>query len=101
MSSTVIDLRGENHERNKLSPGDSPVHEWYRFVLSFPPHLVREYITQFGLDSRHRILDPFCGTGTVPVECKKLGISSVGVEANSIVNFASRVKVDWELDPDD
>ncbi len=27
-------------ERHRLYPEDLPVHEWYRFVLSFPPHLV-------------------------------------------------------------
>ena len=28
-------------ERNRLRPGDRAVHDWYRFVLSFPSHLVR------------------------------------------------------------
>src|SRR5208337_301150 len=75
-------------------------HDWYRFVLSFPPHLVRDYIERFGLTSRQRVLDPFCGTGTTLVECKKLGIPSVGVEANPMAWFASRVKVNWDVDPE-
>jgi hypothetical protein len=100
MTYTIARKRGDNGEINKLYPEDRPVHEWYRFVLSFPPHLVRDYITRFGLEGRHRVLDPFCGTGTVLVECKKQGIASVGIEANPVVNFASRVKVDWDLDPD-
>jgi hypothetical protein len=45
-------------------------------------------------------LDPFCGTGTTVVECKKLGIRSFGVEPNPMAAFASRTKVDWEIDPD-
>ena len=36
---------------NKLKPTDRPVQDWYRFVLSFPPHLVRNYIARFGADS--------------------------------------------------
>jgi hypothetical protein len=60
---------------------------------------VREYIKRFGIDSRKQVLDPFCGTGTVLVECKKLGIPSVGVEANALAHFASSVKVDWAPDP--
>jgi hypothetical protein len=92
--------RGTNGEINKLYPEDRPVHEWYRFVLSFPPHLVREYLERFQLDQRHRVLDPFCGTGTVLVECKKLGITSVGIEANPMAHFASQVKTDWAVDPD-
>lgn len=90
----------ENGELNKLHPEDRAVHEWYRFVLSFPPHLVREYVRRFELDSRQRVLDPFCGTGTVVVEAKKLGIPSIGVEANPMAWFAGEVKVDWTPGPD-
>ena len=93
--------RATNGDANKLSPDDRPIHDWYRFVLSFPPHLVREYLQRFGATPDHRVLDPFCGTGTTLVECKKLGIPSVGVEANRMAHFASRVKVDWSPDPDD
>lgn len=88
-------------EDNKVYFEDRPVHEWYRFVLSFPPHLVRDYLQRFRLDGRHAVLDPFCGTGTTLVECKKLGIASIGVEANPMAHFASQVKVDWSPDPDD
>jgi hypothetical protein len=91
--------RNGNGDLNKLSPEDRPAHDWYRFVLSFPPHLVRDYLRSFGIERRDRVLDPFCGTGTTIVECKKLGISSVGVEANPIAHFASLVKVDWKPDP--
>ena len=76
-------------EDNKLKLGDRAAHQWYRFVLSFPPHLVREYVAKFGLDSRHQVLDPFCGTGTTVVECQKLGIPAVGLEANPVACFAS------------
>lgn len=92
--------RRSNGELNKLYPEDRAVHEWYRFVLSFPPHLVRDYLQRFGVDSRQRVLDPFCGTGTTLVECKKLGIPSFGVEANPMAAFASTVKVDWSADPE-
>jgi SAM-dependent methyltransferase len=95
-----IGRRGRNGELNKLSPEDRPAHGWYRFVLSFPPHLVREYLKRFGLKKGQRVLDPFCGTGTTLVECQKLGIASVGIEANPMAYFASRVKVDWSPDPD-
>lgn len=82
---------------NKLLPEDRPAHEWYRFVLSFPPHLVREYLNRFGVHQRQVVLDPFCGTGTTLVECKKLGIKSVGIEANPMACFASKVKLDWQV----
>lgn len=74
--------RSADSEPNKLYLEDRPVHEWYRYVLSFPPHLVRTYLDRYGVDERQRVLDPFCGTGTVLVECKKRGIPSIGIEAN-------------------
>jgi len=92
--------RGNGQEANRLLPEDRPAHEWYRFVLSFPPHLVREYLGRFGVGAQHLVLDPFCGTGTTLVEAKILGVPSVGVEANPMAHFASQVKVDWSPDPD-
>jgi DNA methylase len=87
-------------ENNKLRAEDSAVHDWYRFVLSYPPHLVRDYLSRFEVGQGTVVLDPFCGTGTTLVECKKLGIGSVGIEANPVPCFASRVKVDWSVNPD-
>jgi hypothetical protein len=87
-------------ENNKLNVEDRAVHDWYRFVLSFPPHLVRDYLVRFNADTQSCVLDPFCGTGTTLVECKKLGIPSVGVEALPVAHFASETKTDWSVDPD-
>jgi DNA modification methylase len=91
-------VKKSNESSNKVAPYDSAFHNWYRFVLSFPPHLVRKYINDFRLNSSHRILDPFCGTGTTLVESKLQGIRSVGIEANPFPYFASSVKTDWEID---
>lgn len=82
-------------ERNQLLAADRPVHDWYRFVLSFPPHLVRDYVERFGLDERAAVLDPFCGAATTLVEAKKLGIASTGIEALPMSAFAAATKVDW------
>ena len=62
----------------RLEPADRPAHDWYRFILSYPPHLVRQYVERFSLDSGATVLDPFCGTGTTPVECQKLGLRGTG-----------------------
>lgn len=85
---------------NQLRDCDRAAHDWYRFVLSFPAHLVQDYCDRFGLETGHCVLDPFCGTGTTIVEAKKLGLTSVGVEANPMAWFAGTVKTDWSPDPD-
>jgi DNA modification methylase len=87
-----------NAIQNKLQPEDRPAHAWYRFVLSFPPHLIRDYLERFGISRGNCVLDPFCGTGTTLVECKKMGVGSVGVEANPVAHFASSVKLSWDID---
>ncbi|MCY3627869.1 MAG: DNA methyltransferase [Gammaproteobacteria bacterium] len=56
---------------NAIRPEDLPIHRWYRSVLSFPPHLVKDYLTRFSIQPDANVLDPFCGTGTTLVECKK------------------------------
>lgn len=87
-------------ETNRLERADRPAHDWYRFVLSYPPHLVRDYVQRFDLGRRARVLDPFCGTGTTVVECKKLGLASVGIEAHPMSHFAGQTKLDWSVDAD-
>lgn len=86
-------------EDNKIRLHDRAIHQWYRFVLAYPPHLVRDYIGKFGLTTQHRVLDPFCGTGTTLIECKKLGIPSFGLESNPVVLFASQTKLQWNVVP--
>ncbi len=89
-----------NGAMNSLLECDAPAHDWYRFVLSFPPHLVRDYAGRFELGEDAVVLDPFCGTGTTLVEAKKFGIASIGVEAMPMSKFAAEVKTDWSPDPD-
>lgn len=90
-----------NSDANKLSPEDKAIHGWYRFVLSYPPHLVQDYLQRLDAKKHEVVLDPFCGTGTTVVECKKLGFASIGVEAHPMAYFAGSVKVDWTVDPDE
>jgi DNA modification methylase len=97
----ALETERRGQAKNRLQSNDQAAHGWYRFVLSFPPHLVREYAAKFVLGPRDLVLDPFCGTGTTLVECCKLGIPSIGIEANPVAHFVSKVKIEWRLDPDE
>lgn len=89
--------RASVSDSNKVAVEDRPAHDWYRFVLSFPPHLVREYLDRFQTGKGSLVLDPFCGTGTTVVECKKQGVPSVGIEAHPLSHFAGTVKTNWTV----
>ena len=99
MTTGAAPLARANSDVNRLKPEDRAAHDWYRFVLSFPSHLVRQYIDRFALGPDSVLLDPFCGTGTTLVESQKLGIRCVGVERHPMARLASQVKVDWHIDP--
>jgi hypothetical protein len=85
-----------NHTIQNLD--DGLVHDWYRFVLAYPDHLVQDMIQKFAITRKHTVLDPFVGTGTTLVECKKQGIRSIGIDANPVTAFASEVKTHWDID---
>lgn len=99
MNKTVANpVARRNGTINTLQKEDLPIHGWYRFVLSYPPHLVRKYLAAFELAKDDLVFDPFCGTGTTLVEAKMNRISSVGCDAHPFAAMVSRVKTNWELD---
>ncbi len=91
----LIDPKDLRH--NKLRESDRAFHDWYRFVLSYPPHLVRSYFDKFELGGDAVVLDPFSGTGTTVLEAKKNGLAGMGVEATPISFLASCLKSQWDV----
>jgi len=85
--------------KNRLRSSDEVIHGWYRFVLGYPPHLVREYLKELQAEpERDWVLDPFCGTATTPVEARLQGFSTTSLDANPISYLATRVKLNWDVD---
>jgi len=82
-------------EANKLLPEDRPAHNWYRFVLSFPPHLVRGYLRRFGVGQKHRVL-AFRAQGVSRVK-SSARFSVRPVEAN-LTQLANRVGVKTRIE---
>src|SRR3989338_47060 len=87
--------------RGKASSADNfPIHNWYNFVLGYSPEFPDYVLQRENVSSQHFVVDPFLGSGTTMVCCKAKGIPSAGVEANDFFEFAAKVKLDWDLDPE-
>jgi hypothetical protein len=77
---------------------DAQVHRWFRLTPSFGPDLVRHVLEEYGADDAAIVLDPFCGAGTTPIECRRLGLRSFGFEINPFLHFVGSTCLQWNLD---
>lgn len=78
---------------------DRLAHRWFRLTPSFSPHLVADVLEKYGT-ATSRVLDPFSGRGTTPIECQLRGVPCVGAEINPALHFAATVSLNWEVDAD-
>jgi site-specific DNA-methyltransferase (adenine-specific) len=74
--------------------GGRPIHRWFRYREGFSPALISE------LRLGHRILDPFCGSGSIMVGAAQQGRISVGIDVNPLAAFVGRVKLSPISDSD-
>lgn len=81
---------------------NEPVLRWFRYKESFSAELVRRLISEFGLNEKDFILDPFSGLGTTLYTAQGEGIPSAGVDllplSSFVANTLTRVRT---LDLDD
>lgn len=75
-----------------LDTTDAPRHRWYFFKEAFSPSVVEAAIQQEGISQDDVIIDPFCGSGTVPLTASNLGVRTFGYEVNPFLAFVSTVK---------
>ena len=64
-----------------------PIHRWFRYREGFSPELIG------ALGLGRRILDPFCGSGSVMVGAAEQGRASLGIDVNPLATFVARVKL--------
>lgn len=76
-----------------------PIHRWFRYSAGFAAPWVEEVLTNWRIKLGQVVLDPFAGSGTVPVVCNSMGVNSIGVEAHPLVVRICRAKLLWESDP--
>jgi len=76
-----------------------PIHRWFRYSAGFSASWVEEVLAEWGVKPDHYVLDPFVGSGTVPIVCDSLGINSLGIEAHPVVARICKTKLLWECDP--
>ena len=76
-----------------VDAANDPIHRWYVIKEAFSPRLVSHAIREIGVGSQETVLDPFCGSGTVPLAVSQNGISSVGLEVNPFLRFVSQAKL--------
>jgi len=80
--------RGHRRQSTRYS-----VHGLHEYKGKFNPQLAHVLLNIFGADHRHRILDPFCGSGTTLVEAAHLGITGIGFDMNPLAVYVANAKL--------
>ncbi len=97
-----IEIR-ENRQSIQFLPNtNEPVHRWSPYVQGFSAKFVQREI------DKHRkeyispvVLDPFAGSGTVPVQTKLNGLVFHGIELNPLLHFVASAKTrHWNVNPE-
>ncbi len=73
-----------------------PVHRWYRYSAGFAAQWVEQVLHDWNIRPADLVLDPFAGSGTVPIVCDTMGLQCTGVEAHPAVARICKTKLLWE-----
>ena len=65
-------------------------HRWFWVKEGFSPLLVRTAIETEHCRPRDLVVDPFCGSGTVPLEALKRQMASAGAEVNPLLGVRGK-----------
>ena len=88
-----------NESQNSTTFQDNmklPIHRWYRYTAGFSGAWVGNILEQGKREGRHRIIDPFAGSGTVVIESMLHGVDSYGIESNPYVYNIANAKLQWK-----
>ena len=76
-----------------LDAASLPRHRWYFFKEAFSPSVVARAVQDSGCTGDDLVLDPFSGSGTVPLCSTAAGSPAVSFEVNPFLAFVSRTKM--------
>jgi len=76
-----------------------PIHKWFRYSAGFSANWVQELIQQEKSKGRSRVLDPFSGSGTVPLASELCDVASIGIEAHPFIARIANAKLQWQQNP--
>ena len=76
-----------------LGAASLPRHRWYFIKEAFSPDVVARAIEDSGVGPGDIVLDPFAGSGTVPLCCSTDRLQAVGVEVNPFLAAVARAKL--------
>lgn len=95
----IIDALNENFPlrdsgySNSLGSTVLARHRWYFVKEAFSPHVVERAIEDAHFEDSDIIVDPFCGSGTVPLTGSLRNRHAIGFEVNPFLAFVSRTKL--------
>lgn len=75
------------------APRDRLTHGFHSYPARMHWYTAEQLLAAFDLDGA-RVLDPFCGSGTVLVEARVAGLASMGVDLNPLAVRLARLKCD-------
>lgn len=78
-------------ERAAAESPDRFTHAFHSYPGRMHPSLAAEVIARFA-DPGELVVDPFAGSGTVPIEAMIAGLSAIGVDRNPLAVRLARVK---------
>lgn len=93
----------DNRQSIQFMPNtNESIHRWAPYVQGFSAKFVQRTLDRYKSEYKNPvILDPFSGSGTVPLQSKVNGIKSYGVELNPLLHFVAKTKVDsWNTNPE-
>ena len=79
-----LDVRGAGDKRF--------THCFHTYPATMIPEVPRELIQRYAPSSGGRLLDPFCGSGTVLVEARLHGLDCTGFDVNPLAREISDLK---------